>query len=197
MSKGEETKQRIIAQAAEYLNQRGYFSTAVSEIMEVTGLQKGGIYNHFASKEDLALQAFDYAVELLSKKFAEALTGKDNAIDRLTAVMGYFRSYGTDTPPLPGGCPIMNCAIEGDDAHPALRDRARQGMDRLRGTFIRIIAKGISRGEIKADINPDAVTSFIVATLEGAVMLSNLYKDNAHLVRVVDHLTKYVQTLKA
>lgn len=195
MAKGEETRQRIIEQTAIHLNQRGYFSTAVSEIMAVTGLQKGGIYNHFDSKEELALEAFDYAIELVSRKFAEALQGKVSAMDRLTAILGYFRGYSEDIP-IPGGCPIMNCAIEGDDAHPALRDKARQAMDRLRNTFIRIIAKGIGRGEIRADINPDAVTTFLVAALEGAAMLTNLYKDPTHMRRVIDHLTEYLQSLK-
>jgi len=196
MAKGQETRQRIIEQAATYLNQRGYFSTAVSEIMAVTGLQKGGIYNHFSSKEELALEAFDYAIELVSRKFAEALQGKVSAMDRLTAVLGYFRGYSDDVP-IPGGCPIMNCAIEGDDAHPALRDKARQAMDRFRNTFVRIIAKGIAQGEIRPDINPDAVTTFLVSALEGSVMLSNLYKDPTHARRVIDQLTQYVQTLKA
>jgi hypothetical protein len=70
-------------------------------------------------------------------------------------------------------------------------------MDRMRGTFIRIIAKGISRGEIRADINPDATTTFMVSTLEGAVMLSNLYKDPVHLHRVLDYLAAHIQSLKA
>jgi TetR/AcrR family transcriptional repressor of nem operon len=196
VGKGQETKQRIIEQAAEYLNQHGYFSTAVSEIMELTGLQKGGIYNHFESKEDLALQAFDYAIEQMSQKFAEALKGKENAIDRMLAIISYFRGYGENAP-MPGGCPIVNCAIEGDDAHPALRDRARKAMDRLRDVFIRIIAKGISRGEIRADINPDATTTLLVATLEGGVMLTNLYKHPVHLNRVMDYLTAHIESLRA
>lgn len=196
MAKGQETRQRIIEQAAIHLNRRGYFSTAISEIMEVTGLQKGGIYNHFGSKEELALAAFDHAVELVGQKFAEALQGKQLAIDRLLAMLSYFRGYSEDIP-LPGGCPVMNCAIEGDDAHPALRDKARAAMDRLRNTFVRIIAKGIARGEIRADINPDAVTTFLVSALEGAVMLTNLYKDPTHMRRVIDQLSEYVQALKA
>jgi len=31
--------------------------------MEATGLQKGGLYRHFDSKEELAQEAFDYAWE--------------------------------------------------------------------------------------------------------------------------------------
>ncbi|MHC5720487.1 MAG: TetR family transcriptional regulator, partial [Nostoc sp.] len=55
MSKGEETKSRILYQAAELFNQQGYAGSSMSDIMRVTGLQKGGIYNHFQSKDDLAL----------------------------------------------------------------------------------------------------------------------------------------------
>ena len=196
MTKGEETRQRIIEQAAVHLNQRGYFSTAISEIMTVTGLQKGGIYNHFASKEDLALEVFDYAVDMVGKKLAAALQGKESAMDRLLALIGYFRGYSDDIP-IAGGCPIMNCAIEGDDAHPALRDKAREAMDRFRKIFVRIIAKGIASGELRADINPDGATTFLIAALEGAVMLTNLYKDPAHMRRVIDQLTGYAQSLKA
>jgi hypothetical protein len=77
VSKGQETKQRIIAQAAEYLNQRGYFSTAVSEIMEVTGMQKGGI-STISSKED-PLAGLRLWFRAGVPAFAEALKGKDNA----------------------------------------------------------------------------------------------------------------------
>ena len=50
MSKGEETKTRILQQAAELFNQQGYAGSSIADIMRVTGLQKGGIYNHFKNK---------------------------------------------------------------------------------------------------------------------------------------------------
>jgi AcrR family transcriptional regulator len=56
MSKGEETKAKILHQAAELFNQQGYAGSSISDIMRVTGLQKGGIYNHFSSKDELALK---------------------------------------------------------------------------------------------------------------------------------------------
>ena len=57
MSKAQETKTRIIEQAATLFNQQGYSGTSVSDLMRATGLQKGGIYNHFVSKDELALEA--------------------------------------------------------------------------------------------------------------------------------------------
>ena len=54
MKKGEATRRRIVARTANLLNKQGYRSTPVSAIMEVAGLQNGGIYRHFESKQALA-----------------------------------------------------------------------------------------------------------------------------------------------
>ena len=63
MSKGEETKQRIIAAAAPLFNKKGFEGCSMQDIMEATDLQKGGIYRHFTGKEDLAEQCFHYSWE--------------------------------------------------------------------------------------------------------------------------------------
>jgi AcrR family transcriptional regulator len=62
--KGEQTRQEIIRRAAPIFNQRGYDGAALSDLMRATGLEKGGIYRHFGSKQELAGDAFDYAWKL-------------------------------------------------------------------------------------------------------------------------------------
>ncbi len=122
-----------------------------------------------------------------------ALAGKINAIDRLLAVVSYFQSI-IDDPPVAGGCPILNTAIEADDAQPALRDRARREMDSLRSTIQRIISKGIERQEIRPGVDPDMCATLFIATLEGSVMLSKLYQDPIHMRRAAEHVTSYIET---
>jgi len=68
---------RIIEQAAALFNQQGYAGSSMSDLMRVTGLQKGGIYNHFRSKDELAL-AFDFAVNRVQEEFMGAL--KENVM---------------------------------------------------------------------------------------------------------------------
>jgi hypothetical protein len=131
---------------------------------------------------------------VIDQRLHLALTGKTNAVDRLLAFLSYFQSYAEEDPPLVGGCPILNTAIEADDAHPVLRDRARSAMDDLRATIRRITTKGIARQEICPDVDPDACATIFVATLEGALMLSKLYQDPVHIYRAVKHLTGYIQT---
>src|SRR5215475_4253275 len=131
MRKGEITRERIIEQTAPVFNQKGFFGSSLTDIMEATGLKKGGIYNHFGSKEELALQAFDHAAACVSDRLALELEGKHTARERLLAFAAVFQDIAMN-PPIPGGCPLLNSAIESDDTNPALRERVRAAMDRWR-----------------------------------------------------------------
>ncbi|MBV9227865.1 MAG: TetR/AcrR family transcriptional regulator [Chloroflexi bacterium] len=195
MSKGEQTRERILARSAQLFNRQGYFGASLTDIMRATGLEKGGIYNHFSSKEQLALEAFDYAYRLVEQRVRQALAGKLNAIERLLALISVFQSIIED-PPVVGGCPILNTAIEADDANEVLRDRARAAMDDWRTTIHRIVNKGIERHEVRPGIDADEVASIFIATLEGAIMLSNLYKDPIHIRRAGSHMTHYIETMR-
>lgn len=193
MSKGEETKSRILHQAAELFNQQGYAGSSISDIMRVTGLQKGGIYNHFQSKDDLALQAFDFAIARINQHTRFVLRGKRHAVERLQAIIGVFSSF-TENPPIKGGCPLLNTAVESDDAHPALRERAQQAMNSWLNLIRRIIEKGIEKGEIRPEVSADEIATIIIATLEGAIMMSKLYGDSIYMHRVINHLNEYLET---
>ena len=195
MSKGEQTRERILERSALLFNRQGYFGASLADIMRETGLEKGGIYNHFTSKEQLALESFDYAYGLVQERVRQALAGKFNAIERLLAIVSVFQGI-VDDPPVAGGCPILNTAIEADDANEALRDRARNAMDSWRTTIHRIVNKGIERQQIRPGIDADEVASIFITTLEGAIMLSNLYKDPIHMQRAVNHIVQYIETLR-
>jgi TetR/AcrR family transcriptional regulator, transcriptional repressor for nem operon len=195
MSKAQETRDRIIQQAAELFNLRGYAGSSMSDVMQATGLQKGGIYNHFKSKDDLALAAFDYAHQLVSQRYLSSLRGKRHAVDRLVAMLEIYEQF-LEKPPLPGGCPILNTAIESDDTHPALRDRVRQALNDWQSLIDRILQKGLDRGEIISTTDAAQVATVIIALLEGAIMMAKLYNDPTYLDRAIDHLKRYVQTLK-
>jgi AcrR family transcriptional regulator len=192
MRRGELTREHIVEQAAGLFNRKGFAGASLSDIMDATGLQKGGIYRHFESKEALAVEAFEFAVGRMGERFAEALAGKESAIERLRAIAGVFTELPTE-PPVPGGCPVMNAAIENDDGNPLLRERVRGAMDGLRGLVRRTAERGIARGELRADLDAEALATVMTATLEGAVMLSKLYDDPAHVRRAADHLVRYLE----
>ncbi|MBE3559863.1 MAG: TetR/AcrR family transcriptional regulator [Ktedonobacteraceae bacterium] len=193
MSKGERTRQMILERVAPLFNCQGYFGASLSDIMQQTGLEKGGIYNHFASKEQLALEAFDYAIARVRQVTRQALSDKKHAVERLYALISVFTAMIED-PPVAGGCPILNTAIEADDAQPALRARARHAMDEWFVTMRRILTKGIARHEIRPDVDIEAFATLFVATLEGGIMLSKLYGDPIYVRRCATYLTHYIET---
>ncbi len=192
MTKGEDTREMILARSAQLFNRQGYSGASLSDIMRETGLEKGGIYNHFVSKEQLALEAFDYAYGLVALRVREALTDKRHAVERLRAIIAVFQSEVED-PLVPGGCPILNTAIESDDANEVLRERARAAMNNWFSTIRRVIQKGIERQEIRPDVDADEVATLFIATLEGAIMLSNLYKDAVHMRRAAQFMGNYIE----
>ena len=90
MTKGETTRQQIIQQAAPLFNQRGFAGASMQDIMEATGLEKGCLYRHFASKQELAVEAFHYtlaqAVEARTRHLAEI----PHSIDKLRHMVKAF-----------------------------------------------------------------------------------------------------------
>lgn len=85
--RGEETRRRILAEAADAFADRGYGSTSLNDLVRSTGLTKGAFYFHFASKEELALEVFRSKHEEWHGKVLAVLEEEDRAIDQLVAVM--------------------------------------------------------------------------------------------------------------
>jgi AcrR family transcriptional regulator len=192
MTKGEQTRQHIIQQAATLFNQRGFIGSSISDVMQCTGLQKGGIYRHFASKEQLALAAFDYAQQQSTDRIVEAIAAETGAVQQLLAFISAFHAL-TLHPPVPGGCPILNMIVDSDDGDPALRER---GVSVVRGweqRSERIVADGVARGSLRRDIDPQAVATVLIATLEGGILLARAHRSPVYLQHAVDHLVQYVR----
>ena len=192
MRKGEATRQEVIRCSAALFNQRGFAGASLADVMQATGLHKGGIYNHFESKEQLALEAFDYAAGLMHQRWERAIDGIDSARGQLEAMIADFAGM-FPLPEVEGGCPLLNSAVESDDANPPLRDRVRLAFSDWRGWIADIVRRGQQCGELKGDKDAEGVATLIISTLEGAMMLSQLYKDSAPLQEAASHLTQYVQ----
>lgn len=173
----------MIAKAAALFNQLGYKSASISDIMRATGLKKGGIYRHFDSKETLELAAFEFAVDELGRRFQQALAGKVTAGERLRAIVAVYANLPTN-PPVPGGCPVLNAAIEADDANPALKRRVAKVLRDWHAFVTSLVSQGQARGELEPHVDAARFTTTLIATLEGAIMLSKLWSTNAPMREV-------------
>src|SRR6202047_4117388 len=177
--KGEATRQDIIRKSAPIFNRKGYSGAALSDLMRATGLEKGGIYRHFESKEELAADAFDHAWKIAMDARFEGTEEIPNTVDRLKQIVRNFRDRRTGL--VPGGCPLLNTAIDSDDGNPQLRAKARQALsswlDRLRS----VAEEGKQRGEVRSNVDSAQLAMLIVSTLEGSSMIRRLQKKDGPL----------------
>lgn len=189
--KGTMTREMIVAKAAELFNSLGYFRASMSDLMAATGLEKGGIYNHFGSKDELALAAFEYAVGAFGSRLSERVKACDSASEKLHATIDHFKDV-VHNPPLPGGCPLLNGAVESDNAHPALREKVQGAMKKFLQFIETMIAQGVENGNLKSDVDAHTMATFIVASLEGGMMLSMLYEDPGRIDSIATALHDYI-----
>jgi TetR/AcrR family transcriptional regulator, transcriptional repressor for nem operon len=184
MNKGERTKNYIIEKSSSLFNRNGYKSTSISEIMAATGLKKGGIYNHFENKDDLAKASFSYALNTLKNNYIEAVTSKKTAIEQFNAFISVFKTLIQDEV-IMGGCPLMNAAIEADDSKVEFEDLIKEGFTGLIKLIKGIIQHGKNQNEINNAVDADQMAVFILSSLEGALALSRLYKDEGYLEMII------------
>jgi TetR/AcrR family transcriptional regulator, transcriptional repressor for nem operon len=190
MRKGERTRQEIIRRAAPVFNQKGYEGAALSELMEATGLRKGGIYRHFASKEALAAEAFDYAWAQTLRARVHDLDSMANSVDRLKQLVANFvERRGT----IPGGCPLLNTAVDTDDGNEVLRERARKALEGWRGYVADVVQEGIEARQIHKQADAREVATLLISSLEGAIMLARLTRSDEPLRVVQQHLDRYLE----
>ena len=192
MRKGEQTRQEIVRKAAPIFNQKGYDGAALSDLMRATGLEKGGIYRHFDSKQQLAAEAFDHAWKLAMDARFEGTHEISNAVDRLKQIVRNFRDRRAGL--VPGGCPLLNTAIDSDDGNPQLRAKARQALSSWLDRLQAITEEGKQRGEVRSDVDSTKLAMLIVSTLEGSVMIRCLQKKDGPLDLACDHLEEYLET---
>ena len=189
--KGEQTRQEIIRKAAPIFNQKGYDGAALSDLMRATGLEKGGIYRHFGSKQELAGDAFDYAWNLAMDRRFEGTEQIPNTVDRLKQIVRNFRDRRTG---VPGGCPLLNTAVDSDDGNPKLRAKARLALSSWLDRMESIAEEGKRRGEVRSDVDSGKLATLIASTLEGSHMMSRLQKKEEPRDLAVRHLEEYLET---
>jgi TetR/AcrR family transcriptional repressor of nem operon len=192
MRKGEQTRQEIIRKAAPIFNQRGYDGAALSDLMRATGLEKGGIYRHFDSKQQIAGEAFDYAWKLALDTRFEGTQEISNTVDRLKKIVRNFRDRRAGL--VPGGCPLLNTAIDSDDGNPQLRGRAQRALSSWLSRLRSIIEEGQRNGEIRRDVNSWELPTLIVSALEGGLMVSRLLRNDGPRDLACRYLDEYLET---
>lgn len=167
------------------LHAMGYAATGVATIATAARAPKGSFYNHFSSKEALAVEVLarygqGRRLELLAEENVSALQRIRNHLDHLRHDLAAHRYRR--------GCMFGNFAAEAPGDAPALTLAVAAAMDRWRTMLARTIREGQEDGELADDFDADAAAEFIVDAWEGAALRAKVVGDGAP----VDNVLRFV-----
>jgi len=190
---GKTTRDAILAAALRLMHVHGYHATSLDDVLRESGVGKGNFYYHFRSKEELGYAILDQIVAAFVERtlqpcFADP-TGAPLAqircfLDRLEQAQRDRKCMG--------GCAMGNLASELSDVHEGFRKRLASVFTTWHAQFAEALAEAKRRGEVVAACEPDATARFVVASLEGAILLTKVTKDIGVMEQCVGELKRYL-----
>jgi TetR/AcrR family transcriptional repressor of nem operon len=190
---GRGTRDTILDAASRLIFVKGYSATSVDDVLRESAVGKGNFYYYFKSKEDLVYAILDRAVRTFVDRTLEPCFS-DPGVSRLAQIR-CFLDYLVEIQrrgECIGGCMMGNLASELSDVHEGFRARLAEVFAHWRTRLTTALAEGQERGEVSARCAPAAAAQFLVASLEGAILMTKLTKDIHVMEQCVTELTEYL-----
>ena len=170
------TKARILETGAQIIHLKGFNHTGIQEILDAVSVPKGSFYNYFKSKDDFGLQVIDFFVAHFDQ-LAENFLGNRSLppLERIRGLLDNFISFYRSKDYC-YGCPVGNLAQELGDISPEFRDKLRYAMDRMVGSYERVLEEAKSMGDLPQDFDAHEAAHFIVSSWEGALIRIKIVK---------------------
>lgn len=193
-SKGELTKEKILAEAARLIHKKGFDATTINDLVKATGLKKGCLYFHFSGKDELSLAVLEKAKEDFIAFLDSLLKGKtpgDRLNNLFIGMLEAQREMGFS-----GGCIFGNTALEMGDKDEKLTAFVRKVFEEVTEKVRKAVKAAQVSGQIRDDIAAGTLASHIVMTIEGGIMLTRIekcekpMKDCVNSLRMLIGLTK-------
>lgn len=194
--KGELTRRNIIKKALQLFSVKGYFNTSISDILQATGLTKGGLYCHFKSKEDVWRAVYDDAVQIWKAAVFNDIDSNSDPLHRIErTVENVLLDYlGRDV--FDGGCFFVNMLVEMTGQSDRMGRHILKGFVGFSKLFQSWLAEAEHNDILKANLDHREIANFIVITLNGAATLYMSSRDKAILEQTNDQLRFYLQQLR-
>lgn len=178
-------REALLDAGCEQLHAGGYAATGVAAIAAAAHAPKGSFYNHFRSKEALAVEALgrygdSRRLDLLTDPGVAPLQRIRDHLEHLRsdlAAHAYRR-----------GCMYGNFAAEGPAGAPAVTVAVSAALERWRTLLADTIRHAQRAAEIGGDVDADAAAQLIVDAWEGAALRAKAVGDSTP----VDNVTELV-----
>jgi TetR/AcrR family transcriptional repressor of nem operon len=173
MAKQSKTRQRLIDSALYLFWERGFAGTSMSDLLSRAEVNSGSFYHFFESKEALLKAVLELYLEALEPQIvapAHALTS--DPIERIFAILAGYRERILKTN-CQYGCPLGRLALEIDPenrpAHALIAENFRGWIGAVRDCLEEAKDRLVESHQL------DSLATYVLAVMEGAVMLSRSY----------------------
>jgi TetR/AcrR family transcriptional regulator, transcriptional repressor for nem operon len=190
---GRGTREAIISAATRLIHVHGYNATALDDVLKDSGVGKGNFYHHFKSKEDLGYAILDKIVDGFLERTLEPCFA-----DAEEPPLGQIRCFldrvveAQRARNCVGGCVMGNLASELSDVHEGFRTRLATLFTAWQARLAMALESARRRGELAASAEPEPLARFVVASLEGAILLAKVSKDVRVMEQCVSELKRYL-----
>jgi AcrR family transcriptional regulator len=194
--KGTQTRQHIIEKSLQLFSVKGYYNTSISDILEATGLTKGGLYGHFSSKEQIWYAVYDAALNIWRDV---VFSGIQSSLDPLLRIQTLIENdiknkLGNNV--FEGGCFFHSMLVEFSGQSPTMSNHILQGFIQLAGLLCTWLEEADQQGLLKKDLDFQEIANYIIISLNGAAALYASSRDPVILDQAVTQLHFYIQQLK-
>ena len=187
------TRERLIGAAIALFWEKGYANTSMSELLSAAKANSGSFYHFFSSKEDLLLAVLDrYLVALHPALLGPAWEGMDDPIERIFALLARYRLSILQTD-CTYGCPIGRLALEIGPEQEEVHRRLAQNFDAWTAAVRECLERAADR--LPPDIDRERLSQFVLAVMEGGVMLSRSHREVKPFDQAVGELRAYFNRL--
>ena len=167
-------RQRILDAALDQFHARGFHACSVDDITRAAGVPKGSLYNHFASKDALALQALrEYQSRSIWRTIDDAA---DAPLTRLRRRFEAMRD-ALNANGFTRGCMVGNMASELADHNAELRAQVQDSLGFRSRVISELLMEAAERGELRPQHDPAVLGPFLVNAWEGVITRTKVDKD--------------------
>ncbi|RJS19996.1 TetR/AcrR family transcriptional regulator [Corallococcus sp. H22C18031201] len=186
MSKGEETRRRMIAAAAEMLERAGYAGAGIQELLAAGQAPRGSLYFHFpGGKEELAVAALESSAAEMTALLREHLRTERALVPALRRVLTLLADR-SEAARFEKGCPVSAVVLSSGATPESVRQAASDALRGWQDLLVeRLRAEGLSLSDARRR------SGLLLSTLEGALLLARAHRSRAPL----EELSKDVERL--
>jgi TetR/AcrR family transcriptional repressor of nem operon len=190
-------KEKIVYESMRLFSLKGFLNTSINDIMREAKTSKGGLYNHFKSKDEIFSAVLSEARKLWRDRSLAGLDQIEKPVGKVKKLLENYRDrYLKDTETFPGGCIFVTLSVELDDQNPLFSRELNEGFVRLKAMIRRLLDQGKESGELRAEVNTEAVTEMIFSGMLGASVIYGTAKSSEGLDRCMNSLIDYLEGLR-